>query len=481
MSRLSSAARLFLAAPQTHNEGKSLIAGGGREDPARRSAGEVIGLGTGASSGGRFGQRAARTHLEAYAGQHDAIDWVMDCCNLVGGVAATAPWSTRTVTGTTKPYSREVAEKGERIVPADLRELLDDPNPWMSYGDLITLTFIDELLTGDAFWYLYGRGEDSHKPLAIYRLSPALVEVVAGTGSELITGYKYEVPGLQPVEFDAEDVIHFKRPNPHNMYRGAGLIAGGPRVYDGEIALTNTKAQYFEHGAKLSGVLESERTMTDTAIQKLRRQFMGSYAGSDNAFKVAVLERGLKFTPISATAVEAEFGAMSEQSRDRIFAAFGIPKSMFGIEAHNRPATGQSAEDRREFANTKMRPELDRFQHKISRQLVEPGWGEEFKIDYEYEMPIEDKLVLAEKLAVLPGVTVGEIREFVDLPLLGDARDEIALNLPGENDNESEVKDQPLAGEAGRKPKGENTAELPVPDEAGKTELPSDAAAQTAP
>lgn len=442
--------------------------------PSARGSSIVFGSNM-SPAGGRFAGASARRHLEAYAGQSDAIDWVTDCLNVICETASNADYYFEDpATGKPRPKTRGEAEAYQRTAPDDLANLVASPNPWMSYEELIELTIIDYLLTGDAFWLKFRPDEDGERPLAIYRLSPALVEVIPGK-EELIKSYKYSVPGMSPVFFDAEDVIHIRRPNPHNPYRGAGLIAGAPRVYDMELALTKTKTAYFENGAKLSGVLESERSINDGVLQKVKRQFIGAYAGIDNSYKVAVLERGLRFKAIQSSAHEAQFGALSDQSRDRILAMFRVPKVVLGLGS-DTAVSGSVESDRRTFANGTMRPLLNRLQRAISDGLTEPGWGLKFCIEYEYQMPIEDQIRLATEIASLPGILIKEVREFAKLEPLpdDDPRGKIMLNLPGENDNESDVKDRPLGGEAGRPPNGENTRAIT------HGRLPDDAAAVTA-
>lgn len=435
---------------------------------------------TSTPTGGRFGSADAAMTLEAYAGKHGkAIDWVMAGLDLIGDTASEATWYLETTQGDRLPRDRAEAKKGERLAPSDLVSLMERPNPWMSYEELIKLTLIDELLTGDAFWLLFGQN-DSQQPLAIYRLSPALVEIIPGKDT-MIKSFKYSVPGMTPVEFSSEDVLQFKRPNPHDPYRGAGIIAGGRRAFEMELALTDTKANYYEQGAKLSGVLETERSgLGEGVLAKIRKQFMGYYQGTSNAYKVAVLEAGMKFNPISSNAAEAEFGAMSDQSRDRILAMLRVPPALLGLSAGSSSGTsaikGGAEDDRRTFANSTVRPRLNKLQNDISI-ITERGWGLRFKIDYEYQMPIETQLELATNFAALPGVKVEEVRSKVGLDPLGDERDQIVLNLPGENDNESKVKDRNLGTEPGRPPKGEHTAAIPAP---GKT-LPADAKVREAP
>jgi hypothetical protein len=79
-------------------------------------------------------------------------------------------------------------------------------------------------------------------------------------------------------------VIHGMRPNPHNPYFGLGLVAAGARMLDTELALTETQAQFFEQGAKLSGVLQTDRRVPDPVFKKISMQFRNLYGGSKNAY-----------------------------------------------------------------------------------------------------------------------------------------------------------------------------------------------------
>lgn len=408
----------------------------------------------------RFAAGGARRQLEAYAGRGNQIDWAMACLDLLGDTAAQADWYLETPQGKRLPRWSAEAEKSERTAPASVVSLIHRPNPWMTYPELVKLTIIDWFLTGDCFWLKF-RPNAEGQPNAFYRLNPGFVEVMPDPdGEQLIGAYKYHVPGMEPVFWAPQDMFHIKRPNPHDPHRGVGIVQGAARTLDMELALQNTKASYYENGARLSGVLESDHAINDGVIQKLRRQFTGMYTGTDAAYKVAVLERGLKFNAIQNNAAEAEFGSMSTMSRDRIFAMFRTPPSLLFQESEHA-VRGNTEEDRRNYANGTVRPALNGLQEAVSLSITEPGWGLKFCIEYEYQMPIEAQIELASTYAALPGVRLREVREFAGLDPLGDARDELVLNMPGENDNGSEVKDRNLGPEAGRPPKGENTKVIP--------------------
>lgn len=438
-------------------------------------AGEPSLYATTGTPGRRLSNRAAGRHTEAYGGK-DAIDWVADCVDLYAQTTSNAAYHFEK---DGKVYKIEKSEEdpddvGE--IPGDLASLFTAPNPYCDWTEHVELAVIDLLLAGEFFWLKFrGLAADGSKPLALYRLAPPLIETEV-EGSR-ITKYHYQPPGGgKPIEIAAKDVMHVKRPNPHDPYRGLGIIAGGPRMFDIELANVESQARYYEQGTQLTGVLETERSLPDATWKKVVRRFQGLYSGARNAHQVAALERGLKFKALSANAREAQFKEVSEWNRDRIAAAFRVPTPLLGVVGSS--VDRQAArEAQRIFDNKTMRPFLNRLQSQITRGLTE-AWGYEFVIDHEYVMPIEDKIDLAEAFAALPGVKLREVRKMVDLDPLGDERDDIVLNLPGQDREDGGHPDRPLDGEAGRPPKGENTRAFP---ESGKPLPPSaDASAKAA-
>lgn len=423
--------------------------------------------------GQRLTSRGARAHLSAYGGS-DAIDWVMDCVSLIADTASNAEYHFERKGKTLIPEITPQDQGDDTVeeAPQDLVKLLEQPNPWMDYTEMLELSIIDFLLTGNSYWLKF-KVEDSGKPAALYRMAPPLITVVPGE-TRPIDHYEYLPPGsAKPLVYQPHEVLHIRRPNPHSQHFGVGVIACGPQMFDAELALTSSFGGYFQRGTRLSGVIESERSIPDKLWRKIVREFRQMFSRNENAWDVAALERGLKYRPLSATAAQAEYGNLIPLSRDRICAAFRVPAILLGFIGS--AATSPVKEAQRIFDNKTMRPFLNKLQLAITHGLTQ-AWGVEFKIDYEYVMPIEDQFEMAKDFATLPGVKIREVRERVGLKPLGDDRDDIVLNLPGENDNASTVKDRSIGSEAGRPPNPENTRAIPKPN----APMPKDAAVQVA-
>ena len=423
------------------------------------------------STGRRLNGSDQRRYMQTYGGE-DAIDWVMDCVDLYATQGSSASYYF------TKPIDQSEIEGSSKPVPADsvpqdLVNLFERPNPYMDYTELLELSFIDMLVAGEFFWLKYKRGNDPAspqygKPLALYRLSPALVEIVTDENDKP-KYVEWRAPGKSgaPVRFSPEDIVHVKRPNPHNQWRGLSIIAGSPMAYDIELAVTEAMKNYYDNGTFASGVLESDRTVPPSTWRKIKRQFRQLWQGKQAAGEVVMLERGLKYTPVAANGKDAAYKDISELSMKRIAKAFKVPLPLLGeVGSSDRQAVRES---QRIFDNKVLRPFLDRVQTQVNLQLTE-AWGLHWYMDYQYVLPLEDKLDLADKFGGLPGVMVKEVRGMVDLEPLeklgvkdGKKIDEEVLNMPVEGDGHGgpgNANRQP-AGDPGRPPNGENVPTFP--------------------
>lgn len=412
----------------------------------------------------KISQTEAKRHLTAYGGDQ-SIDWVMDAIGLYIDAATKADWSFQRDGVDYLPRKVPNIPPEAQIAPSDLVDLFEQPNPFMPWSEHLALAIIDLLLVGNAYWYKH-RTTSEGKPLALYRLAPPYVKIVPGPMG--VKRYDYEPPGAPgKLEIDPENVIHFKRPNPHSAYYGLGVIAGGGRAMDLELALTDSQASYYENKADPSLIVESERRVPRDVFNKLRMQLRNRIGGTKRSGELLVLEAGLKATSISPNAHEAAFEQITKLSRDRIWAMFRASPKLFGV-IETGSGSDKISDARREFDNNVMLPFLGRFAELITLKLTR-AWNLDFKFNYSYIMPQEELVKLSGDFASIPGVKVREVRRFMK-PLgieesTGDPEiDEMVLNLPGEEldeDGQGGFADRNLPREPGRPPNGENTEPFP--------------------
>jgi HK97 family phage portal protein len=459
----------FKRALRGQAEGKAIPA-----HPALLTRDPITIYSPGANSGDgrpRISQREAPRHINAYGGSEDAIDWVMDAVKLYERAAGASEWHLeRKGKKVWLERQEETPDSAEVLNDPILKTLMEMPNPYMAWSELVKRLVVDLLLVGNAYWYKWRQTEDC-KPLALYPLSPSYVKVIPGALG--VAAYEYQPPNVKdPQVYQPEQVVHFKLTNPHSPYWGLGVIQGGARPLDLELALTESQASYHERKAEPSVIVQSDRRVPKDVMNKLRLQLRARSSGPKNSGELMVLEAGLKAMTLSPNAAQQMYDTLSNLSRDRVLAMFQVSPKLLGI-ATQFGGQDKTTDVRREFDTYVAKPFLKDLAEKMSLSLFQP-WDVDFHFDYNYVLPHEDLVKNGSSLAAIPGIKVKELRRFL-LPLgvldgesTGDPKiDELVLNLPtpeldanGQPINPADVTgkaDRNLAGEAGRPPNGSNT------------------------
>src|SRR3989304_562877 len=86
-----------------------------------------------------------------------------------------------------------------------------------------------------------------------------------------------------------------------------------------------------EHSAVPAGVLMTEKILDDNTYQRIKAQWDSAHKGTNNAFRVAILEAGTKYENMGLGQKELEFLEGRRLNRDEILSMFRVPKSMIGL------------------------------------------------------------------------------------------------------------------------------------------------------
>ena len=131
------------------------------------------------------------------------------------------------------------------------------------------------------------------------------------------------------------------------------------------IACEEFGAKFFANGAAPSGVLEHPGTIKDPS--KVRDTWQSQFGGSSNTGKVAVLEEGMKYTPISISPEQAQFLETRKFQINEIARIFRVPPHMVGdLEKSSFSNIEQQS---LEFVTYTLDPWIVRWEQSISRTL----------------------------------------------------------------------------------------------------------------
>lgn len=187
-------------------------------------------------------------------------------------------------------------------------------------------------------YYEYTRSEEDAKTMSsrdmTVRLSPEDVLHIPGLGFDGLVGY-----------------------SPIAMAKNAIGLA---------IATEEYGSKFFANGAAPSGVLEHPGVLKDPG--KLRDSWTQTFGGSSNANKIAVLEEGVKYTPISISPNEAQFLETRKFQIDEIARIFRVPPHM--LADLEKSSFSNIEQQSLEFVKYTLEPWLVRFEQSAARALL---------------------------------------------------------------------------------------------------------------
>ena len=283
-----------------------------RDAPVNRTSGSSYSFFMGGSTSGKHVNE--RTSMQMTA--------VYSCVRILSEAIASLPLNTFVYT-----------ENGgkEKAISHPLYHLLhDEPNPEMSSFIFRETLMTHLLLWGNAYAQVIRNGKG--EVIALYPLMPDRMTVDRDKNGHLY--YKYtksneDAPTMEngSVILSPADVLHIPGLGFDGLV-GYSPIAMAKNAIGLAIAAEEYGSKFYANGAAPSGVLEHPGTLKDPG--RVRESWQATFGGSANANKVAVLEEGMKYTPISISPNEAQFLETRKFQINEIARIFRVPPHMVG-------------------------------------------------------------------------------------------------------------------------------------------------------
>lgn len=165
---------------------------------------------------------------------------------------------------------------------------------------------------------------------------------------------------------------------------GYSPIAMAKNAIGMAIACEEYGAKFFANGAAPGGVLEHPGTLKDP--QRIRESWQSTYGGTSNAHRIAVLEEGMKYTPIGISPEQAQFLETRKFQINEIARIFRVPPHMVGdLEKSSFSNIEQQS---LEFVKYTLDPWVIRWEQSIMRTLL----SQEEKAQYFVKFNLEGLL-----------------------------------------------------------------------------------------
>ena len=300
--------------------------------------------------------------------------------------------------------------------------LHDEPNPEMTSFVFRETLMTHLLLWGNAYAQIIRNGKG--EVIALYPLMPNRMEVNRDANGMLYYVYQKssdDAPTMEgsSVILSPSEVLHVPGLGFDGLV-GYSPIAMAKNAIGLSMAAEEYGAKFYANGAAPSGVLEHPGVLKDPA--KVRDSWNAAFGGSSNSHKVAVLEEGLKYTPISISPNEAQFLETRKFQIDEIARIFRVPPHMVGdLEKSSFSNIEQQS---LEFVKYTLDPWVVRWEQSLSRALL----SETEKKSYFFKFNLEG-LLRGDYQSRMQGYSIGiqngfmcpnDVRELENLDLIPD-------------------------------------------------------------
>lgn len=256
-------------------------------------------------------------------------------------------------------YVRTANGKAEAKNHPLYRLLRIAPNRFQSGVDFFTYLMVSLLLRGNAYVIIYRNryGQVSElMPVNPDRITPKLSE----DKSELLF---YLDNSPTPLG----EVWHTMGLSLDGM-TGVSPIEYAAKVIDAGVAAQDVSDALTRNIARPSGILTSPNTLDEQELKAIQKAWNANYSGRGQG-KVAVLDNGLTFTPITISTADKQYIEQRQLSREDIAGIFSVPLFMLDGKA----PSGQTEELFTYFYTTAIRPWLERLERSFERCVLLPS------------------------------------------------------------------------------------------------------------
>jgi HK97 family phage portal protein len=367
--------------------------------------------------------------------QYGEVGTLFGIVSRISETTAMQPWHLYRKSKDGRRVYREVETRTEVTKHAAV-DLLANPNPLMD-----TIEFVETLTqhydTAGEWWLVAAYGSiRAAGPIELWPMRPDRVRIITDD-RDVLTGYVYVSPDGETVPLDKDIVIHCKRSNPLDIYRGLGPVQAISVKLDSNKLAAEYNRNFFLNSAEPGGIIEIEDRLDDDEFRELMLRWREQHQGVANAHRVAILEQG-KWVDRKYSMRDMAFPELAELSREDIREAFGYPKGMTGATEDVNKAVADANE--RMFGRYLIRPRLQRFRSAFNNQLL-PMFGPTGKnLEFDFEDPVpedreadsKDRITKAQALKMFmdAGADWDDALEVIGLPQM--KQDEMKLKMQQE-------------------------------------------------
>ncbi len=309
-------------------------------------------------------------------------------------------------------------------------------NEAMTTFDYQRLMMCNQLLRGNAYAWIF-RDPASGHPRELIPLPPDYVNIRTDPAGRLWYDFTHPVTG-DLTRLRQDDVLHYKSYSEDGL-EGVSILRRASMTLTAARAAQRYETSIWQNGGQPCGILTTDthlapykKELPDGTFievnpkEQLRKSWEDIHRGPGNAFRVAVLDLGLKYQPISVTNSDAQFVESNEVRVADVCRFFGVPLHLVYAGKQSYQSNEQNGI---EYVNYTLLSYETQWGQEDSYKLLLPGERDDgLRIKRELKVFLRgDSAAQAEWYRTMREIgpySVNDIRGLEDLPMVsgGDSR-----------------------------------------------------------
>ncbi len=285
------------------------------------------------------------------------------CVNQITRAAAGVEW---------KEFDGE--DEKEDTTPSVL-PLIRRPNENEAKRRFITKHFAYMLLSGNS--YIIAGRIGSQPPLALWLARPDRMQILPGSGGQLVGGYRYTLNGREQ-DFEFGQVMHSKLFHPTHDFYGLSPLEVASHGIDTINMSAEWNMRVLQNDMRPPGALSTDTFLNRDQFNELNQLMKDEWQGYENAAAPLLLSGGLKWIPFAMTAKELDWLNSTKLTKRDICAVFNIDPCLVGDAEFATYANKQEA--RKGLYLETVLPLMEEFRDDLNAWLC-PMFGPNRRLD----------------------------------------------------------------------------------------------------
>jgi HK97 family phage portal protein len=303
--------------------------------------------------------------------------------------------------------------------------LHDRPNDYMTSIVFRETAMVHVLLWGNAYAEVVWGGGGSVRGLYLiepWRCKPKVID------GRLIyhvqTGYDENGQVMEQRDIDYRDIVHVPGLS-FNGIHGRSVVSWARESIGLGLRSEEFGSSFFGKAARPSGVLEHPGVLAEDSAARLRDSWQRTYGSAENTGKVAVLEEGMKFNPLTIPPEDAQFLQTRKFQVEEIARWFRLPPHKIG--SLDKATFSNIEHQALEFVSDTIQPWLIRWEQEINRKILGGDLFCEHLVDSLLRGDISSRYAAYATGKQNGWLSADEIRERENMNPLPDGQGEIYL------------------------------------------------------